>query len=64
MKGEQTQKFSFSFSEFIFGPSMPENLANNLSNEMKLDKIDEVCIHFLSDVFGFLSFRNFAPMTT
>lgn len=26
---------------------------------MKLDKIDEVCIHFLSDVFGFFVIQKF-----
>ena len=52
--------------------SSPENLARkfrqHLTNSMKLNKIDDVeqkhSSHFLSNVFGLLSFRNVATMAT
>ena len=64
-----TQKLSFSFSKLntVLSDSTWENFTNICQmkwNWMGSMKFEKVRIHFLSDVFGLLSSKNFATMTT
>ena len=64
-----TQKLSFSFSKLntVLSDSTWENFTNICQikwNWMGSMKFETVRIHFLSDVFGLLSSKNFATMTT
>ena len=63
------QQFPFSFSKLRCGPfgfnprKFPQHLTNKW-NWIRSMKFETVQLHFLSDVFGLVSSRNFATMAT
>ena len=64
---DTAQKFSFSkhrHSTFAFNHREFRKHLTNKWNWVGLLKFETVRIHFLSDVFGLLSSKNFATMAT
>ena len=65
VRKQNTNFFSFSFSKLRYGPFefSPRKFHQYLTHQ-RVTKFETVRVHFLSDVFGLLSSRNFATMAT
>ena len=61
---ERNPKFFFRNGPFRFKPRKFANIWQIKWNLLRSVTFETVRIHFLTDVFGLLSYRNFATMTT